>query len=61
MTKSLRTSAEGRKCMYQNCTQTLSIYNHEAYCHQHREQMAEKQKPKVLEVLPLAVGIHTTF
>ena len=61
MSKSLKTSAEGRKCLYQNCTQTLSIYNHEAYCHQHREQMAEKQKPKFVAVAPRAVEMHTTF
>jgi hypothetical protein len=59
MTKSLKTSAEGRKCMFRDCTQTLSIYNHEAYCHLHREQMAEKQKPKISQIIPLAVGIHT--
>jgi hypothetical protein len=55
MTKSLKTSAEGRKCMYKNCTHTLSIYNHDAYCHLHREQMAEKQKPKILEIAPHVV------
>jgi hypothetical protein len=61
MTKSLKTSAEGRKCMFTDCTQILSIYNHEAYCHQHREQMAEKQKPKILEVAPLSAVVHTLF
>ena len=61
MTKSLKTSAEGRKCMFQNCTQTLSIYNHEAYCHLHRDQMAEAKKPKVLKVVPLAIGIHAVL
>lgn len=58
MTKSLKTSAEGRKCIFANCTHTLSIYNHEAYCHLHRDQMAEKQKPKILEAIPLIAGIH---
>ena len=58
MTKSLKTSADGRKCMFLNCTHTLSIYNHEQYCHLHLDQMAEKQKPKVLKDIPLVDGIH---
>jgi hypothetical protein len=46
MVKVLKTSAEGRKCQYQNCTQTLSIYNHEAYCHIHQNQISEEQRLK---------------
>jgi len=40
----LKTSAEGRKCMFPNCTRILSIYNHEAYCHRHLDQMIKEQK-----------------
>jgi hypothetical protein len=58
MSKSLKTSAEGRKCLFPDCTHTLSIYNHDAYCHLHREQMAEEKKPKILQAIPLVVGIH---
>ncbi len=47
MGKTLKTSAENRKCMFPNCTRILSIYNHEAYCHIHRDQMRQ-QKPKIL-------------
>jgi len=47
MAKTLKTSAEGRKCMFLNCKRILSVYNHEAYCHMHRDQMAHKQKPKI--------------
>ncbi len=36
MAKALKTSAEGRKCAYPCCNRTLSIYNHEEYCHVHR-------------------------
>jgi hypothetical protein len=45
MSKILKTSAEGRKCKFLGCTRNLSIYNHADYCHLHREEMAEKQKP----------------
>ncbi|MDO8301894.1 MAG: hypothetical protein Q7T18_01500 [Sedimentisphaerales bacterium] len=61
MTKSLKTSAEGRKCMFQNCTHTLSIYNHEAYCHLHRDQMAHQQKPKILETVLPAVEMQAAL
>jgi hypothetical protein len=43
MVKVLKTSAEGRKCQYHNCTQTLSIYNHETYCHIHRDMISDEQ------------------
>jgi len=46
MKKPLKTSAEGRKCSFPQCERTLSIYNHEAYCHVHRHQMSEEQKSK---------------
>jgi hypothetical protein len=36
MGKMLKTSADNRKCIFPKCTQTLSIYNHEAYCHIHQ-------------------------
>ncbi|MBN1795756.1 MAG: hypothetical protein JW804_03705 [Sedimentisphaerales bacterium] len=49
MGKMLKTSADNRKCAFPNCTQTLSIYNHEAYCHIHRGQMPKdkEEKPRV--------------
>jgi hypothetical protein len=43
MTKILKTSASGRKCAYPGCENTLSIYNHEDYCHIHRDKMAQKK------------------
>ncbi len=44
MSKKLKTSANDRKCMFLGCKHILSIYNHEIYCHVHREHMAENQK-----------------
>lgn len=44
MTKMQKTSAEGRKCEFPNCNRTLSIYNHERYCHSHLYQMSEEKK-----------------
>jgi len=41
MAKKLKTSAEGRKCAFPGCNRTLSIYNHEEYCHMHRDKMAQ--------------------
>jgi hypothetical protein len=46
MSKTQKTSAENRKCSFPNCTRILSIYNHEQYCHVHREVMAHQDKPK---------------
>ncbi len=43
MTKMLKTSAKGRKCMFPHCNRTLSIYNHEDYCHVHLDQMIERR------------------
>jgi hypothetical protein len=57
MAKTLKTSAPGRKCMFPHCTQILSIYNHESYCHVHLDR-TNKLLPKQLrgpaesEVLP---------
>jgi len=48
MRKPLKTSAEGRKCMFPDCKSILSIYNHEDYCHVHRQQMSREQKLKLL-------------
>lgn len=35
MAKTLKTSAENRKCQYPACENILSIYNHQLYCHVH--------------------------
>ena len=44
MTKMVKTSAEGRKCQFPDCNRTLSIYNHERYCHSHLYMMSEEEK-----------------
>jgi len=48
--KMLKTSANGRKCTFPLCTHILSIYNHEAYCHIHRDKapQGQGQEPKIL-------------
>lgn len=46
MAKQLKTSADNRMCMFPDCKQILSIYNHAEYCHVHRDRMADKQKTK---------------
>jgi hypothetical protein len=58
MGKILKTSPSGRKCLFPNCTQTLSIYNHESYCHVHltRGQALQTQQPKVLTPPDVLVG-----
>jgi len=48
MGKMLKTSAEDRKCAFLNCTHTLSIYNHEPYCHVHRDQIPRDQRHRIL-------------
>ena len=48
MKKMLKTSAEGRKCMFPHCTNILSIYNHEDYCRIHLVQILQEQKTKTL-------------
>ena len=47
MAKKLKTSADGRKCTFPQCNHLLSIYNHEDYCHIHRDQATEKQMPYI--------------
>ena len=51
MVKILKTSAEGRKCLFPHCTRILSVYNHNAYCHIHLDQMLQEQKK--LKILAL--------
>jgi hypothetical protein len=46
--KMIKTSANDRKCMFPHCKHILSIYNHEAYCHIHRDKMSQEQKLKIL-------------
>lgn len=46
MTKILKTSPEGRKCIFPGCHQLLSIYNHQNYCRVHQEQMPAEEKGK---------------
>jgi hypothetical protein len=47
MAKKLKTSADGRKCSSPQCDHLLSIYNHEPYCHIHREQASQKELVKI--------------
>jgi len=44
MGKMLKTSPEGRKCLFPRCPHILSIYNHNTYCHVHLDQMLDEQK-----------------
>jgi hypothetical protein len=44
MKKTLKASDELRKCVFDNCNRTLSIYNHEKYCHLHLNWMSEEEK-----------------
>lgn len=46
MSKILKTSVEGRRCKFPNCNRLLSIYNHQAYCRIHLEQLPAEEKPK---------------
>ncbi|MGB2862235.1 MAG: hypothetical protein WBC05_02825 [Sedimentisphaerales bacterium] len=46
MAKTLKTSANDRKCAFPHCKRLLSIYNHEAYCRVHRDQVAQERLPK---------------
>ena len=58
MGKMLKTSPAGRKCIFPECNQILSIYNHEVFCHIHRDLMSihpiypgqtpEEKKTKIL-------------
>lgn len=54
MGKMLKTSAENRKCMFPECKHTLSIYNHESYCHIHLDKMPLDKKHKVLTAVTVA-------
>ena len=47
MAKTLKTSVDGRKCAFPQCKRLLSIYNHEAYCHIHRNEVAQERMAKV--------------
>jgi len=47
MAKKVKTSADGRKCAFPLCNNILSIYNHEPYCHIHREKKAHKELVKI--------------
>jgi len=47
MPKKLKTSADGRKCTFPRCDHLLSIYNHEPYCHIHREQVSQERIVKI--------------
>ena len=47
MAKTLKTSANGRKCAFGQCKRLLSIYNHDAYCRIHQDQVAQEQMSKV--------------
>ena len=38
MGKMQKTSADNRRCVFPNCTHILSIYNHDTYCHIHRDE-----------------------
>jgi len=58
MGKILKTSAEGRKCAFLNCTHILSIYNHTAYCHLHEDKIPQYEQLKISEVARLAIGTH---
>jgi|GEM_PF-833213 len=46
MSKTAKTSAEGRRCKYPHCRRLLSIYNHQDYCHIHLEKISGEGKTK---------------
>ena len=48
MKKLLKTSADGRKCLYPECTCILSIYNDGVYCRIHQEQVSHEEKSKAM-------------
>ena len=47
MGKILKTSLEGRICKFLKCSRTLSVYNHQAYCHIHRDTVSQKTLTKI--------------
>ncbi|MBU1261165.1 MAG: hypothetical protein KJ757_07255 [Planctomycetes bacterium] len=48
MTKMLKTSPVNRKCAFPGCEHTLSIYNHQEFCHIHLDKMPQDKKHNVL-------------
>ncbi|MDD5010775.1 MAG: hypothetical protein PHQ00_01490 [Phycisphaerae bacterium] len=56
MTKMLKTSPVNRKCAFPGCKNTLSIYNHQEYCHVHLDKMPMDKKRNVLIRPPESVG-----
>ncbi|MHB0946622.1 MAG: hypothetical protein ACYC3B_05590 [Sedimentisphaerales bacterium] len=46
MGKMLKTSSDNRKCLFPHCTRILSIYNHQAYCHTHLNQLPLEQRAR---------------
>jgi hypothetical protein len=48
--KKVKTSSKGRKCKFPHCKHTLSIYNHEDYCHIHIGRALHDYRPKVLKL-----------
>ena len=58
MGKMLKTSAENRKCVFPDCTHTLSIYNHEDYCHIHLDRMPlDEKKHKVSAAVQVLTAV----
>ena len=50
MAKELKTSEGGRNCKFPHCKHLLSIYNHEDYCHVHRNQVGILYNLKTTDV-----------
>jgi len=44
--RKVKTSLKGRKCRFHGCSHTLSIYNHEEYCHVHLGQVTQDKKSR---------------
>jgi hypothetical protein len=55
MAKILKTSPVNRKCAFPGCKHTLSIYNHQEYCHIHLDRMPLDKKRRVFTG-PVAVN-----
>lgn len=47
MKKTLKTSADDRRCKFPGCDRLLSIYNHQLYCRVHLEQIPAEKKQQV--------------
>jgi hypothetical protein len=54
MKKPLKTSLDGRKCKFPGCMCILSIYNHEDFCHVHRDKVFQEQKMKFITHLEVS-------